>query len=372
MRIWWSLAALLLIVSLSQFSGACDGERIPVASDTSSTVDTVNSTDTVQPPEDALLDNTEPDIAPVDLVTPEDSTLVDIGEVPEDVTLVDSYLPDIPPPPTCPDAPPEGDATCSGDLTCTYGEECCCGDCFDSLVCNCTDEGTFVCFNTDACYGGGWCGQAPCCLGGGGYGVCKEWNESTECMLLNDQEAGKCLAPVKSPSCWSDADCGDGGHCEGAMICPCNADCDMEDTPGQCKIEELPPGCCFNDEDCDKGTDAAYVCGWNEMSSDWGRCMWLPQEGGCWDDSDCTEGKVCNGAFYCPCDALCGAPDIPGTCMAPDEKGDVGDPCGQNGGDCKEGLSCCYPCGIPDCIFECTEPCDAAEPWCEGGCPLYA
>lgn len=137
-------------------------------------------------------------------------------------------------------------------------------------------------------------------------------------------------------------------------------------------VVELPPGCCYNDDDCDLGTDAVYVCGWNDMSGEWGRCMWLPQEGGCWDDSDCPEGKVCQGAFYCPCDALCGAPDVPGTCMDPDQAGDIGDPCGQDGGPCKEGLVCCYPCGIPGCIFECSEPCDADEPWCEGGCPLYA
>ncbi len=108
------------------------------------------------------------------------------------------------------------------------------------------------------------------------------------------------------------------------------------------------------------------------MSGEWGRCMWLLEPGQCWDDSDCSGGTVCNGAFYCPCDALCGAPDVPGKCMDPQQAGDIGDPCGQNGGECKESLVCCYPCGIPGCIFECSEPCDATEPWCEGGCPLYA
>lgn len=147
---------------------------------------------------------------------------------------------------------------------------------------------------------------------------------------------------------------------------PLSADTIKPDVPS------LPEGCCYSDEDCDTGTDAAFVCGWNDMSGEWGRCMWLVPEGNCWDDSDCADDEVCNGAFYCPCDALCGAPDVPGTCMAPDEEGDVGDPCGQNGGDCKEGLECCYPCGIPGCIFQCTEPCDPTEPWCEGGCPLYA
>ncbi|MBI4956105.1 MAG: putative metal-binding motif-containing protein [Myxococcales bacterium] len=35
---------------------------------------------------------------------------------------------------------------------------------------------------------------------------------------------------------------------------------------------------------------------------------------------------------------------------------------------CGEGLSCCYPCGIPDCDFVCVPTC--TEPGCIGGCQL--
>lgn len=44
--------------------------------------------------------------------------------------------------------------------------------------------------------------------------------------------------------------------------------------------------------------------------------------------------------------------------------------CGSSadGGQCAKGLACCYPCGIPDCSFVCTTPCDAGEPACVNGC----
>jgi len=141
-------------------------------------------------------------------------------------------------------------------------------------------------------------------------------------------------------------------------------------------VPELPPYCCLSDEDCEKIGDGGWTCAWGEMQAQnpaWGRCMgpltW--EEGLCWDGGDCAEGLVCMGAFYCPCDMGCGAPDVPGQCQDPDALGDVGDPCGQDVGDCKPDLVCCYPCGIPDCQWQCAVPCDESEEWCAGGCPMY-
>jgi hypothetical protein len=48
-----------------------------------------------------------------------------------------------------------------------------------------------------------------------------------------------------------------------------------------------------------------------------------------------------------------------------------GEPCVSGGNDCRPGLVCCYPCGIPGCDWECTEPCDAGEPACSNGCLMY-
>jgi hypothetical protein len=36
----------------------------------------------------------------------------------------------------------------------------------------------------------------------------------------------------------------------------------------------------------------------------------------------------------------------------------------QTDGDCKSGLKCCYPCGIPGCAFQCTKPLG-------GDCPMF-
>ena len=369
MRHFWT-AATCVILSFALLYLACDGERIPVDNDTASVPDVSGGDDAVVTPVDLTPDQAKQDSTLVDTQAPEDLFFLDVGDGPGDVVDGDVVPPqDIAT--TCPADPPFDNGACTPGTSCAYGQECCCGQCFDSLVCNCGDSGTFGCYNTDACYGGGWCDQPPCCEPAMGYDPCIDWVEGMYCHALAGDQ-GKCLKEVKYPSCWSHNNCQAGEQCQGADVCPCDADCDMEDSPGTCVGSELPQGCCYQDEDCDQGTDAAYVCGWNEMSGEWGRCMWLLAPGQCWDSSDCTDGKVCNGAAYCPCDAPCGMADMPGKCMDPNQAGDIGDPCGQDGGDCKQGLVCCYPCGIQGCIFECSEPCDASEPWCEGGCPMYA
>ena len=150
---------------------------------------------------------------------------------------------------------------------------------------------------------------------------------------------------------------------------------DEDMSPDVHDVSIIPEACCLSDEDCEDIGDGGWTCAWGQMQAanpDWGRCMgplgW--QEGGCWDDGDCTDDQVCMGAAYCPCDLGCGMADFPGQCQDPDELGDIGDLCGQSGGDCKPDLVCCYPCGIPDCQWKCAEPCDEDEVWCAGGCPM--
>jgi hypothetical protein len=64
----------------------------------------------------------------------------------------------------------------------------------------------------------------------------------------------------------------------------------------------------------------------------------------------------CNGIIDdMPCDIAC---------MYAGE----GELCGGQMPACGEGLSCCYPCGIPDCENTCTKTCTGPE--CAGGCPL--
>jgi len=57
------------------------------------------------------------------------------------------------PPDNCPPSEPEPDSSCDGydnGLMCVYGQECCCGECFDSFKCSC-EGGQWVCLNTYAC-----------------------------------------------------------------------------------------------------------------------------------------------------------------------------------------------------------------------------
>lgn len=48
-----------------------------------------------------------------------------------------------------------------------------------------------------------------------------------------------------------------------------------------------------------------------------------------------------------------------------------GDLCDPGADACGTGLSCCYPCGIQGCDFQCTATCeDSGLGWCFDGCPL--
>lgn len=76
--------------------------------------------------------------------------------------------------------------------------------------------------------------------------------------------------------------------------------------------------CCVYDHDCPVGFDCA------KPRDAWtGACLALPGGDGCWEDDTCGPGRLCLGAFPCPCDGEapegCGAPgtchdELPGCC----------------------------------------------------------
>jgi hypothetical protein len=68
------------------------------------------------------------------------------------------------------------------------------------------------CFADSQCAVGKYCAGEVCTAGG----------------------EGRCKAFVPAGQCWEDADCGDGGTCDGAILCPCGVDCIRADQPGQC------------------------------------------------------------------------------------------------------------------------------------------
>ena len=100
----------------------------------------------------------------------------------------------------CPTTPP-GESCSDEGLSCDYGSECCCGDCFSSMFCDCSD-GSWVCGATDACLvatcEGDTCESDEDCVGG--------WRES----LCID---GVCTEP--STGSWSTGpDIPLGGECD--------------------------------------------------------------------------------------------------------------------------------------------------------------
>jgi hypothetical protein len=223
--------------------------------------------------------------------------------------------------------------------------------------------------------------------GGGGYGgaapVCCTTSADCPEYFGEEWQGSQCIAGVCKPNpapglCWTDSDCGGAyGSCFGGSVCPCLADCDMEDQLGKCSA---PPGCCTTSADCDQKpfvepqcvagnceskpppgqcwTDAdcggstcqnACICpcgmicacggqmGWCEggpppppppgcCTSDWqcgdyvyspcvsGVCK-QPVAGHCWKDAECAPGQTCVGAFVCPCGAACGQAETPGKCQ---------------------------------------------------------
>jgi hypothetical protein len=263
--------------------------------------------------------------------------------------------------PECPLEKPADEAPCQGDLFCGYGPggsplmsspDDCCGEKYYPHECSC-DAGEWTCLHYDC-----FCKPLPCCaLGSDDCDVM-----GLVCALAGSQGGGKCVPPVEYPVCWGDSGCGQGETCKEAYICPCDGNCPGGDVPGTC----VPEGCCLDDQDCQAGF-AWKVCA-QKSPDEIGRCVPWPDKDRCWDSGDCGADEACLGATFCPCGLGCGMIDASGVCKAAGDG--AGAPCGPDGGDCQEGLVCCYPCGMEGCQWKCQEPCDATEPWCVDGCPV--
>jgi len=214
-------------------------------------------------------------------------------------------------PDECPAVVPDPGTPCLGDLNCIYGQECCCGDCFDSIVCDCVNGG-FGCYYTDACLGP-WCEEPPCCPPGDDW-VCDQVWPGNVCVQPPGAEYGKCMTPVELPSCWQDEDCPGGDLCKGASICDCDADCDGADMPGMCLPPEVPQGCCLTEEHCNYPTGTEWGCAQSDPTQP-GLCLEWPGYGACWDDDECQSDEACHGATFCPCGDVCGQIQAPGKCL---------------------------------------------------------
>ena len=186
---------------------------------------------------------------------------------------------------------------------------------------------------------------------------------------------GSCKGPAPDGACWEDGDCAADEWCEGAMLCPCDALCDVEDEPGYCEAGLVDP-CCLDDDDCGPGR----ACGGVYAGVEPGMCKDAPEGFGCFGDAHCPEGQVCVGENVCPCDANCLIADFPGMCVIPAEG-----ECCEDDGDCLTGDVCrSHDGGLGVCKAspelgacwtdaDCAAP-GAGGPLCVGGalCPCEA
>ncbi len=253
--------------------------------------------------------------------------------------------------PACPIDPPFGQGGgCDVHGSCEYGTECCCGMCYASTICTC-DGMQWTCYATDACmipscadvhtelpyevsqdlplWDVSYDGPPPevyevyatdvslpaCCAKNADCGP--GWSCGTE-----GGDMGTCKPALPYGECWSQEDCATGFTCQGASVCPCNADCFVADQPGKCI--PMPNGCCWVDSDCGAGKVCRAQGGGFGLP---GSCVDDPNgpactgdSACCWNDADCPKNTTCSGAAACGCIELC---PVCGACM-PDQMGTCG------------------------------------------------
>ena len=209
---------VVLIAALSLLAlSACDRAKAPI-------VEGGPSADTLAPL-DSLTDTTASDTTAPDVGAPDTA-----GPGPDTHMVGDVQWP-----PTCCDV----DADCAEGKICVgagagvqgqcrpdgcYGPEGCAEHfiCVGYEVCSCTDDCLSMrgsCRPQDA----GCCGPDLDCPAG------------TQCVAEGPEGWGTCApVPPKEGKFWSDADCVAGQGCDGAQLCPCDADCDMWNEFGWC------------------------------------------------------------------------------------------------------------------------------------------
>jgi hypothetical protein len=220
----------------------------------------------------------------------------------------------------CPERPPESGSSCEGDATCKYGQDCCCGECHDALVCTCGST-KWGCYFTDACL-------LPPCVDAG----------SLDTGASSDAGATDTGAQIDAGA--EDAGAPDTGSSDGGP---------PEDSGS---AATLPEGKCRSDGDCERDMESCHGPG-DPMNC--GICRQLEQP--CTEDSDCEGERVCDfGREGCPpcdwgkeCVAKCGGTAGCREGETCDEAGHCVDkPCA-NDQDCPELFLCNSSAEAPVC-----------------------
>lgn len=131
------------------------------------------------------------------------------------------------PPGTC-WGPPVSCEVCDNGWQCKPTEACI-GSC-ESFVCATCEGAPAGTLQMGAC--------SCSCTNGNQYGCTLLPGCCNADIDCGDESFVPCVEHVCKPpiagKCWVDAECGNGMKCQGASVCPCNYDCEVEDSPGTC------------------------------------------------------------------------------------------------------------------------------------------
>jgi hypothetical protein len=144
--------------------------------------------------------------------------------------------------------------------------------------------------------------------------ACECPEENPVCVYTDDLDgsAGVCQPEPAEGDCWNLGDCEEVGEvCQGASVCPCGYDCDLDDQQGSCV--PVTDGCCEAATVPDECADG-YHC--VEMGGA-DTCHALPDWPSCFVDEDCGDGLFCLGEELCDCQTYCLSE--PGVCTWPED-----------------------------------------------------
>ncbi|MBW2278723.1 MAG: hypothetical protein JRF63_14625, partial [Deltaproteobacteria bacterium] len=144
------------------------------------------------------------------------------------------------------------------------------------------------------------CGDVPefCC-----NEDCPCGDVDARCIYpLGLSENGVCKdPPLNDGECWGPHDCEYGEVCDGAVVCACDYECFVEDSPGTCI---WGGGTCCSNSDPPDPCASGYFC--MELGGT-DTCHAEIEHPACWTDDDCDADDFgnCVGAAICPCDYDC-------------------------------------------------------------------
>jgi hypothetical protein len=184
---------------------------------------------------------------------------------------------------------------CATDSDCPPGFACAAPSSTQNGICR-GRPSDVACFGDQNCPTGQYCAGEVACPPGA--------------YCVGPEFWGLCSTKPMAGACFDSADCGAKAHCEGQLLCPPGA------PSCQAKAGTCVPGAagtCADDAGCASSPAGKFCTGAHDCQG--GECAFPAVPGfcsappgfkGCWEDSDCAPGQVCNSALACPPGTLCG------------------------------------------------------------------